>query len=327
MKVLFLRTRNELHHSFDILTTVVNGDHVIEALDPGEPACGQFAGVDIVVDPGGAVGTREMIDAAKAAGVKLWQVTTNGLDHVDVEYFMQTQVPLASCPGPSSAVPLAEHAIWLILCFAKQLGVNQTKGWSRSINEELNGKTLGIVGLGASGRELARLAGPFGMRTLGLDAIPQPAGLLDELNIHWCGRLDELGALLRESDFVSLHLPLTNETRHVIDRRALGMMKPGAVLVNVARGALIDEAALIEALDTGQIKGAALDVFETEPLPADHPFLRMANVLTTPHMAGFTTGTWRRRVAHTAENIERVAAGLPPNGEVTSTDCTVATRS
>jgi D-3-phosphoglycerate dehydrogenase len=327
MRVLFLRTRQELHHSFDTLKAVMNGNHVIEALDPDAPVCGQFAGVDVVVDPGGAVGTREMIDAAQAAGVKLWQVTTNGLDHVDVEYFLENDVPLASCPGPSSAVPLAEHAIWLILCFAKQLGVNRTSEWSRSINEELNGKTLGIVGLGASGRELARLAGPFGMRILAFDAMPQSVEVLEELNIQCVGGPDGLEALLRESDFVSLHLPLTRETRHIIDRPALASMKRTAVVVNVARGALIEEEALIEALDAGSLKGAALDVFETEPLPADHPFHRMSNVMTTPHMAGFTTGTWRRRVAHTAENIERVAAGLPPNGHVTSTNCKVATQS
>lgn len=320
MTILFLRTVDVLHHSYHSLIAALGGRHSVRALDPCQSIPEQFHGIDVVVDPGGGVGTRPMVDAAQAAGVKLWQVTTNGLDHVDVAYFLEKGVPLASCPGPASAVPLAEHVLWFMLCFAKQLGVNRTESWSRSINEELDGKTLGIVGLGASGRELVRRAAPFGLRILAIDAAPAPERLADGLGLAWIGRPADLPVLLEESDFVSLHVPLTRDTRHMIGRRALSLMKPTAVLVNVARGALIDEAALIEALERGAIKGAALDVFEQEPLPADHAFLRMPNVLTTPHQAGFTTGTWRRRVEETVENIERIARGQPPRSEVTSAE-------
>lgn len=324
MRILFLRTPEVLHHSYDGLTAALRGVHTVEPLDPSRPLEEQFAGIDVVVDPGGAVGTRAMVDVARQAGVKLWQVTTNGLDHVDVEYFLQQKVPLARCPGPSSAVPLAEHALWLMLCFAKQWRVNDTATWARSINEELAGRTLGIVGLGASGRELARRAWPFGLRLLAIEAEPVPQGVLDDLRITWQGAPADLHHLLGESDYVSLHAPLTRETHHLIDRRAIAVMKPNAVIVNVARGPLIQEEALVEALLAGRIKGAGLDVFDREPIPPDHPFLRLPNVITTPHMAGFTTGTWQRRIEETAENIRRVAAGQPPNGRVTSTEWSMA---
>jgi len=318
MRILFLRTQECLHHSYQSLVNALGGQHSIEALDPTAPLLEQFENIDVVIDPGGAVATRKMIDAAHETGVKLWHVTTNGLDHVDVPYFLEKHVPLANCPGPISAVPLAEHAIWFILCFAKNLTLNRTKEWARTINEDLEGKTLGIIGLGSSGRELAKRAWPFGLRIVALDAVTMPQAVLRKLHVESLGSLDQLDQVVAEADYLSLHVPLTTKTRHLIDRHVLSLMKATAVLINVARGELVDEDALIETLEKRRIKGAALDVFAEEPIDPQHPFLRMDNVITTPHVAGFTTGTWQRRTEAAAKNIFRLADGLPPVHQVKS---------
>jgi D-3-phosphoglycerate dehydrogenase / 2-oxoglutarate reductase len=318
MTILFLRAKASLHHSYDDLLATLNGGHTVKVLDPAKPIQCQFENIDVVVDPGGAVGTREMIDAAHHAGVKLWQVTTNGLDHVDVAYFLEKKVPLANCPGPISAVPLAEHVLWCILSFAKNFRRNRIKEWDRSISEELTGKTLGIIGLGASGRELAKRAWPFCLRIVAIDVEPKPQSILRDLHVEFLGDLTDLHRVAAESDYLSLHVPLTSKTRHLIDGGVLSKMKPMSVLINVARGELVDEAALIEALQKRTIRGAALDVFATEPIDPEHPLLSLDNVMLTPHVAGFTTGTWRRRVDAAVDNISRVAAGMAPAYQVNS---------
>jgi phosphoglycerate dehydrogenase-like enzyme len=123
------------------------------------------------------------------------------------------------------------------------------------------------------------------------------------------GELVSLPDLLARADIVSLHVPLDDETRHMIGAAALAAMKPGAVLVNTARGGLVDETALVDALKTGQLRAAALDTFEQEPTPADHPLLRLDNVIVTPHVAWLTTGTLERSVAVAAENCRRLTTG------------------
>src|SRR5205807_272862 len=162
-------------------------------------------------------------------------------------------------------------------------------------NDELEGKTLGIIGLGASGRELARRAWAMGMRVLAVDVVEISQAVRQECHLEFFGDLSQLNRVLAESDYLSLHIPLTKTTRYLIDRRALGLMKPTAVLINVARGPIVDEAALVEALQAGRIKGAGLDVFEREPLDPEHPLLHMENVITTQHVAGTSTGTSKRR--------------------------------
>ena len=211
-----------------------------------------------------------------------------------------------------------------MLCFAKNFHASQqslrARAFYQPINEELEGKTLGIVGLGASGRELARRASAMGMRVLAVDIAAIPRQVLDELRVEFFGGPQDLDRLLVASDYVSLHVPLTSKTRRLIDRRALGLMKPEAVLINVARGGIVDEAALIEALEAGRLRGAGLDAFVEEPLSPTHPFLRLENVVATPHVAGVTTGTSRRRAAAAAENVDRVARGLLPLYLVTSVE-------
>jgi phosphoglycerate dehydrogenase-like enzyme len=198
----------------------------------------------------------------------------------------------------------------LLLCAAKGLRRNDVGRWVRSPNEEISGKTLGIVGFGASGKELARRASAFGLRVMAIGRRRQSPQVAAELGVDFVGTPKDMARLLAESDYLSLHLPLTDETRAIINRPALSLMKPTAVLINIARGGLIDEAALLEALNSRRIRGAALDVFLHEPVDVAHPLLALQNVVATPHVAGFTSGVWRRRAMAVIENIDRVSGGL-----------------
>lgn len=194
------------------------------------------------------------------------------------------------------------------------------------LGRELYGQTVGIVGIGGIGREIVRLARAFGMRVIGIDphadtwwTTPddryapdalRTVPLQNDLNVEIRPTTD-LDWLLRESDFVVLTLPVTPETTHLIGERELRLMKQSAHLINPARGALIDETALLRALDEGWIAGAALDVFDVEPLPADHPFFQRTNVLATPHMSAHTDRLWERCVDVFCANLRRYLAGEP----------------
>jgi phosphoglycerate dehydrogenase-like enzyme len=290
-------------------------------LDRDAPLAPQFEGVRVVVDQGGQA-TRPMIDAGAEAGVVLWQAVTTGLDHTDVAYIISKGIRLANTPGQFSAIALAEHSLFLMLAIAKKFRsaeLNLRAGvMYQPLNEELAGSTLGLIGLGASGKELARRARAFAMRVIALDAVPVPAEECAELGVERFGGLEMLDELLRESDYVSLHVPLTPATRHLIDAQKLALMKPTAVLINVARGEIVDEAALTDALLAGRLRGAGIDVFSREPPDTSSPLFQLDNVISTPHVAGTTFGTSRRRGEASVENIVRIDAGLPPLFEVTS---------
>ena len=321
MKVLYLNVPGMLQPWYDDFRSAVSEVHTVCLYDPEKPIAGQFEGVDVVVDQGGSVGTRALIDAALAAGVKLWQVLGTGVDHVDVAYFLENDLMLANTPGPFSAVALAEHAMFLMLYFAKQFDEHvrnlRAKVFYFPVSEELEDKTLGLVGLGASGQALAVRAKAMGMRIAAVDAEDIPRQRLDELGVEVFATPSELEGVLAQADYVSLHVPLTSKTRHMIDRQALAAMKPTAVLINVARGEIAEEDALVEALRNGGIRGVGLDVYAEEPLPEDHPFMTMPNVVATPHTAGQTYGTSRRRGEACAENVERIANGLEPLYRIT----------
>ena len=290
-------------------------------LDRDAPLGPQFDGVRVVVDQGGQA-TRPMIDAGAEAGVVLWQAVTTGLDHTDVAYILSKGIRLANTPGQFSAIALAEHSLFLMLAIAKKLRsaeLNLRAGvMYQPLTEELAGSTLGLIGLGASGKELARRAKAFEMRVIALDAVAVPAEESADAGVERFGGPEMLDELLRESDYVSLHVPLTAATRHLIDAEKLALMKPTAVLINVARGEIVDEAALTDALLAGRLGGAGIDVFSREPPDTSSPLFRLDNVISTPHVAGTTFGTSRRRGEASVENIVRIDAGLPPLFEVTS---------
>ena len=301
--------------SGDDVVAAVGDRHDLHILDYDKPIAPQFDGVDVVIDHGGSAGTREMADAA-AGGVRLWQILGTGFDHFDLEYWRSKNLPVANCPGIFSAVALAECAMMFMLMLARQYPVTQTNlkqgELYRPVGMELDGLKLGIIGFGASGIELARRAAPFGLKMSVIDIRDVGADEVSEFGLQFVGKPDDLDSVVATSDFLSLHLHLNDETHHTIDARRLGLMKSTAFLINVARGALVDEAALIEALSEGRIAGAGLDVFGQEPPDLDSVIFSLPNVIATPHISGATDGTSRKRAGAAAENVDRIAAGLEP---------------
>jgi phosphoglycerate dehydrogenase-like enzyme len=298
---------------YDVVAAV--GDrHDMRFLDLTKPIPPQFEGIDVVIDHGGSMGTREMMDAAR--GAKLWQILGTGFDHFDLAYIRQKGIPVANCPGQFSSVALAETAMMFILMLSRRYNESVANfrdgALYRPLGRELEGQTLGIVGFGASGQELARRARAFGMRILAIDVRRIEQDVLDALQPAFLGTPDDLDRVVAESDFLSLHLHLNRETRHIIDVRRIALMKPTACLINVARGALADEAALYEALTSGRIGGAGLDVFAQEPPDPTLPVYRLPNVVITPHIAGVTDGTSRKRAGCAAANVDRIAQDLEP---------------
>lgn len=170
---------------------------------------------------------------------------------------------------------------------------------------EVNGKTLGVIGAGAIGREVIKVGQALGMKVIAYTRTPRE----DEPNLKYV----DLDTVLRESDYLSLHCPLTPQTKHIIDKDALAKMKPTAFIINTARGALIDEQALIEALQNGTIAGAGLDVQEIEPPLADNPLYELPNVIMTPHMGWKGLETRQRLVQILADNIKGYLTGNPIN--------------
>lgn len=296
----------------ELLTALTERGIESDFFQAEQPLDPQFAGKKVVIDIGGW-GRAEHIEAATRAGVALWQVVGYGLDHLALDDVMASGIPLARIPGTSTAIPLAEHAMFLLLSVAKQANLARPALLEQHFFDgdasELSGSTLVIVGVGTSGRELARIARGFGMRVIGVDLFAADEVEHAALGVDVYRPIDQLAAALAEADAVSLHLPLTSATRHTLNQVTLGQCKRGAVVINVARGPLIDEAALIQALASGHLGGAGLDVFEVEPLPLDSPLLEMPNVVTTPHWAAATRATMTRRARMAAGNAARVLAG------------------
>ncbi len=212
-----------------------------------------------------------------------------GVDNVDVETATRRGVIVMNAPG-GNTVSTAEHAFSLLLCAARKLpqadAMVRSGKWNRKEFQgvELYNKSLGIIGMGRIGSELSRRAIAFGMRVLAFDpylAATRARTLQVEL-------IDELDDLLRAADFITLHTPLTSETHHLINNERLAKMKRGVRIINCARGGLIDEAALAECLTSGQVAGAALDVFEIEPLPNESPLRGLTNLVLTPHLGAST---------------------------------------
>jgi phosphoglycerate dehydrogenase-like enzyme len=178
--------------------------------------------------------------------------------------------------------------------------------WKQIQGHDLNGQTCGIIGTGAIGGEVARLAKACGMHTIGVRRSGKAMRHIDEML-----PASKLQALLKRSDFVVIATPLTPETRHLIDHAALGAMRSSARLVNVGRGEIIDDEALVEALRAGAIAGAGLDVFTVEPLPPEHPYWGLDAVIITPHVSGYLPDFFARALALFADNLERFQDGRP----------------
>ena len=243
----------------------------------------------------------------KAPDMRLVSIWGTGTDNIDLDAARAHGVTVTNTPGVS-ATSIAEHALTLMLAVARRiprLDAQTREGqWPRGQMMQLHGKTLGIIGLGAIGRKFARLGEGIGMRVIAWTMHPDPA-----LGFTLVDR-DEL---LRTSDVVSLHLRLSDQTRGFLGARELAMMKPTAIFVNTARGAIVDEAALIDALRSGRIAGAGLDVFETEPLGAGHALYGLENAVLTPHSAGVTAEALEAGLQMALDNVGNFLAGQPTN--------------
>ena len=263
-------------------------------------------------------GNRAIDDSffATSPRLRLVQLLSAGYDTCDIEAARRAGVPICNNGGANSTA-VAEHALMLMLATCRRLvwqhgnvAAGRWRGNDPSATRlyELRGRTLGIVGLGAIGKKVARLARAFGMAVQYHDIRRLSEAEEDALEVRF--RL--LEEVLRGSDIVSLHVPLTAATRHLIGAEALRLMRPGAYLINTCRGPVVDEAALAEALTGGVIAGAGLDVFDQEPPAADNPLFRLPNVTLTPHFAGPTWDNQQARFRNAFDNCQRVARGEKP---------------
>jgi D-3-phosphoglycerate dehydrogenase len=255
--------------------------------------------------------TTELIDADAIIPKNLKLVQTGaGYDNVNIEECTKRKIYVANAAGVNARA-VAEHVFAFILCWYKNMALldrsmkSGNHGFEYS-GGELAGKIIGIVGLGNIGKEVARLAAAFDMRVLGYHRHPIDSGL----DFKSTG----FETLLRMSEIVSVNVRLTPQTKHLIGYRQLEIMKNDAFFVNTARGAVVDETALVEALRTGKIGGAGLDVFENEPLSENSPLRRLNNVILTPHMASEPDALYfhAKRFKFSAENIERISRGEEP---------------
>lgn len=246
-----------------------------------------------------------------APQLKLIQKIGTGVNTIDLAAAKARQIPVCNLPG-TNAPAVAEMTLLLMLAALRRLplldrATRAGEGWRldpalQDSFAELGGRTVGLVGYGAVPRHLAPILKAFGCRLLYTARSVRPEALAE-----W----RSLPELLAESDIVSLHVPLTAETASMIDAAALNAMKPGAVLINTARGGLVDQAALTGALRSGRLAAAGLDVFAQEPVAADDPLLTLPNVVVAPHVAWLTGGTFDRSFAIAAENCRRLRDGRP----------------
>jgi len=238
-------------------------------------------GFDGVIAGGDEFTEHVLAHAGRLKVISKWGV---GVDTVDLEAARRLGIQVHWSPG-AFADPVADAAFGYVLMFARRLHeldeVAKAGRWAKPTGLALRTRTIGVVGVGHIGKELIRRAKPFKMRLLGNDIVPMPEDFLQETDV----RMVALDTLLAESDFVCICADLNETSYHLIDAGALGKMKPAAYLINVARGKIVDEAALIAALQKGEIAGAALDVFEVEPPAPDNPLRKMDNVIFGTHNA------------------------------------------
>ncbi len=253
---------------------------------------------------------REVIDAAK--NVKYVARHGSGFNNVDIAYATQKGILVTNTPGVN-AVSIAEYTIGLMIMAArKMLPAAMAARRGNPVRHdfmgmELQGKVIGIIGVGHIGREVVRRAIAFGMCVLAYHPRPSARNLTD-LDL----KLVDLKTLLKESDVVSIHAPLTPETRGLVGEKELALMKNSSYLINMGRGGIVDETALEKALKSGSIAGAALDVLEEEPVQKDHPLLAVENALVLPHIGSLTYESQRRTAMTAVEDIIRFGQGERP---------------
>ena len=231
-----------------------------------------------------------------------------GVDKIDVDYATAKQIPVSFCPGVNHTT-VAEHVFMLLLALNKNLmeqaNTTASGGWKRMTGHEIMGKTIGIIGLGRIGREVAIRANAFGMKCIGYD-LYWPEDFAKEQNVE---RMDGITQLLRASDIVSLHTNLTKETHDMICEASIKNMKDGATLINCGRGELTNTADIAVALESGKLGGYGADVLDQEPPPADHPLLGAKNCIITPHVGSRTYESVQRQAGMATQNLINLLKG------------------
>lgn len=291
-----------------------------EIIDYKNPLLPQLEDAEVIVNGFGNI-DKSMIDACP--NLELVQQTGIGIDNVDVSYCTSKSILVANVPL-ANAVSVAEHTIFLILYLAKNMKESTSDNNNRSgllerrvpriLGSEVQGKVLVIIGLGATGLEVAKRAKSFGMHVIAVTKNP----LLKKPGIDKVYFVDNLGGseILSESlsraDYVSLHTPLTEETKNMIGAKELALMKKSAFLVNVARAAIVDREALFSVLSNSKISGAAFDVFWEEPPDTTDKLLKLHNFILTPHIAGWTFESVDAIARIISNNIERFAQAQVP---------------
>lgn len=253
--------------------------------------------------------TRSVLRACRK--LRIISIYGVGYDNVDLEAAGELGITVTNTPGYSAAA-VAEMALTLMLAVARRVVWNDRSvrqgGWARGYGMQLHGKVLGVVGTGSIGRRVIEVGKALGMRVVAWTFHPLPQRAV-ELGVEFV-TLDEL---LRQSDVVSVHVLGSAEAEGLIGERQLALMKPTGILVNTARGSIVDEGALVEALRQGALAGAGLDVYESEPLPVDHPFRSMDNVVLSPHVAAMTPETTLCGLAMAVDNVVSFLEGRPMN--------------
>jgi phosphoglycerate dehydrogenase-like enzyme len=309
---------------------VLDDDCRLSVLDPapGPDSAAALGPADVIVTRSEPV-TAAIIEASPR--LRLIQKYGTRADGIDLQAAAAAGVPVATMPL-RGCIAVAEHALTLMLALAKKLleshqltvaGAYRELGLSPQLTSQrqhafqwmhvepiqyLFGSTLGIVGFGEIGTEIATRANAFGMRVLYTKRQRLAGSFEQALAVTFA----DLDSLLAESDFVVLSLPLTSESEQLIGARQLGLMKPSAFLVNISRGGVVDEQALVAALAAGRIAGAGLDVFVYEPVPPDNPLLALPNVIATPHTAGGRGGAMQIQLSDVLLNVVRLAHGEQP---------------
>ena len=244
----------------------------------------------------------ERVLEACAPRLKIISKWGTGIDSIDAKAAARLGIRVTRTPN-AFTTPVADTVLGYLLAFVRRqpwMDAAMKRGeWKKIPGSTLSECTLGVIGLGNIGKAVTRRARAFGMKVLGNDIVDIDHVFITETGIQ----MTDIGHLLSNSDFVSINCDLNPTSRHLINANTLAKMKPGAVLINSARGPLVDEEALIEALQTNRLAGAALDVFELEPLPQDSPLLKMNNVLLAPHNANSSPAAWERVHWNTVRNL------------------------
>ena len=248
---------------------------------------------------------------SNCSALKILSIWGTGTDHVDLSAAKNANVIVSNTPGVA-AVSVAEHTLALMMAAARQIPGNDSSmragEWPRGQMTQLNGKTLGLIGLGAIGQQTARIAAGIGMKLIAWTFHPD-----DDFAAKVGLEFVDLNTLYERADVVSIHVRQSAETIGMIDAEAFSRMGPNTILVNTARGPILDEKALISALTNGTLAAAGLDVFDQEPLPPDHPLGKLKNVVLSPHNAGITPEVTEAGLLMSVENVAAALSGNPQN--------------